>query len=255
MMAWDPHTYLTYADHRTRPAAELLARIRIASPQLVYDLGCGPGNSTALLRERWPRARIVGVDNSPAMLERAAQDGPQAEWQEADLAHFVPETPADLLFSNAAYHWVSGHDTLFPKLVAALNPGGALAVQMPANFDAPSHALLRRTAAHGPWAAALRGADRVDPVAAPEVYYRFLSGLARDLDIWFSEYLQCLDGADPVLNWVKGTALVPYLSRLDEEMAGAFLAAYGARLQAAYPPEGNGVTLFPFRRLFLIAYR
>jgi trans-aconitate 2-methyltransferase len=254
-MAWDPHTYLTYADHRTRPAAELLARIRIASPQLVYDLGCGPGNSTALLRKRWPRARIVGVDNSPAMLERAARDGPQADWREADLANFVPETPADLLFSNAAYHWVDRHDTVFPELVAALNPGGALAVQMPANFDAPSHVLLRRTAANGPWAATLQGTDRVDPVAAPEVYYQRLSGLARDLDIWSTEYLQCLDGADPVLNWVKGTALVPYLSRLDEEMAAAFLAAYGARLRAAYPPEGNGVTLFPFRRLFLIAYR
>lgn len=254
-MAWDPRAYLLFADRRTRPAAELLARVRIATPELIYDMGCGPGNSTALLRDRWPTARIIGVDNSRSMLERAARDGPPAEWLEADLEAFVPEMRTDLLFSNAAYHWVDGHAKLFSRLLRTLKQGGALAVQMPANFDAPSHVLLRETAADGPWAPALCGADRVDPVAPPEAYYRLLSAVARELDIWSTEYVQCLTGDDPVLNWVKGTALVPYLSRLDGDMSTAFVAAYGARLRAAYPPEPDGVTLFPFRRLFLIAYR
>lgn len=255
-MAWDPATYLAFDDFRTRPATDLLARVALRSAALIYDLGCGPGNSTALLRARWPKARVVGVDNSPEMLARARQDGPLAEWLEADLADFTPEGGPDLLFSNAAYHWLPDHARIFPELMKSLMQGGVLAVQMPANFDASSHRVIRRTAANGPWAAALEGAGRAAGIEAPEVYYDLLSGIAAHIDLWSTEYVQPLTGTDPVLNWVKGTALTPYLTRLEgTALTEPFLEACAAGLRAAYPARADGVTLFPFRRLFFVAYR
>jgi len=255
-MAWDPSTYLAFDDLRTRPAADLLARVRMESSQHVYDLGCGPGNSTALLRARWPDAHITGVDNSPEMLDRARRNGPQADWLEADLTSFVPEAPADVLFSNAAYHWVPEHDRIFPALMNGLNPGGMLAVQMPANFDAPSHRTIREVAAGGPWAEQVREIDRGTPILSLEAYYGMLAPHASYLDLWTTEYLQPLTGEDPVLNWVKGTALTPYLAKLKGTgLSDAFLQACADGLRAAYPALASGVTLFPFRRIFLVAGR
>lgn len=255
-MGWDPAAYLDFNDYRTRPAADLLAHVLLDSPRDIFDLGCGPGNSTALLRARWPEARIIGVDNSPAMLERARDDGPQAEWLEADLCSFLPAARADLLFSNAAYHWVPNRAEMFPRLMERLKPGGVLAVQMPSNFDAPSHQAIRRTAAKGPWAGMLTGIERGVGVETPEAHYDLLSGVATHLDVWTTEYLHPLTGSDPVLNWVKGTALTPYLDALKgSEWVQPFLDACAGRLRAAYPPRAGGVTLLPFRRLFLVARR
>jgi trans-aconitate 2-methyltransferase len=255
-MAWDPETYLTFDDHRTRPAADLLARVPLDDPSLIYDLGCGPGNSTALLRRRWPGARIIGVDNSPEMLDRARHNGPRAEWLEADLSSFLPDDVPDLLFSNAAYHWVPNRDDMFRKLMDHLMPGGVLAVQMPGNFEAPSHIAIRETAAQGPWAEALREVRRGAPPGTPETFYDLLSDRAAHIDAWTTDYLHTLTGRDPVLNWVKGTALTPYLERLKgTDLAQPFLDACALALRAAYPARQDGVTLFPFRRLFFVARR
>lgn len=254
-MAWSPTTYLTYGDERTRPALDLLARVPLEKAARVADLGCGPGNSTAPLVARWPDAQVVGVDNDKAMLEKARASGVRATFVEGDAATWTPiSSTVDLLFSNATLQWLPDHATLFPRLLSLVRPGGALAVQMPRNFDAPSHELLRETAKDGPWAKDVADLARSAPVHGPEVYTDLLEPLAASLDIWETTYVHRLTGPDPVLTWTKGTALVPFLERLGGHTQ-AFLAAYAARLRAAYPARRSGVTLFPFKRLFLVAVR
>jgi trans-aconitate 2-methyltransferase len=254
-MAWDPTCYLRFGAQRLRPAADLLARVPLSAPASIVDLGCGPGNATRLLAARWPEAALTGVDLSAEMLAEARRDGPDAEWVEADLADWAPERRFDLVYSNATLHWLAHHEVLLPRLMTFLRPGGVLAVQMPRNFAAPFHALMRDTAASGPWAARLAGLLRDDPVGAPAFYYGLLSGVASSLDIWQTEYLQVLEGEDAVLKWVRGTALRPVIEALDAEMFDAFEARYAERLRAAYPrrPE-DGCTLFAFRRLFIVAF-
>ena len=215
-MSWHPERYLAFDDHRTRPAADLLARVPLAAPERVVDLGCGPGNSTALLAGRWPQAAITGVDSAPAMLEKARASGIGADWLEADIASWTPAAPVDLLFSNAALQWLPDHHALLPRLLRHLRPGGVLAIQMPRNFQAASHVTLRALAAQEPWAARLEGALRTDPVAPPASYHDLLAPHAAALDIWQTEYLQVLEGEDPVLRWTEATALRPVLQTLGE---------------------------------------
>lgn len=253
-MSWNPERYLAFGDHRTRPAIDLLARIALAAPARVADLGCGPGNSTALLCTRWPAAEVLGVDNSADMLAKAAETGLRARWREADIAGWAPEAPCDVLYSNAALQWLPDHAALFPRLLGLLAPGGVLAVQMPRNFAAPSHALLQAVAQDGPWAERLAGRLLRGPLA-PEAYYDLLAPRAAALDIWQCEYLQVLDGDDPVLRWTRATALRPVLALLDAAEQTRFEADYAARLRAAYPERADGRTLFPFRRLFIVATR
>jgi trans-aconitate 2-methyltransferase len=252
-MSWHPERYLAFDDHRTRPAAELLARVPLRAPARVVDLGCGPGNSTALLAARWQGAKITGIDSAPSMLARARASGIRAEWLEADIADWAPNAPVDLLFSNAALQWLSDHEKLLPRLLACVRPGGFLAIQMPRNFQAPSHVSLRELAAEEPWAEQLRGKLRAEPVAAPEWYYDLLAPHAAALDIWQADYLQVLEGDDPVLRWTESTALRPVTLALDQADGEAFKAAYAARLRAAYPRRPDGRTLFPFQRLFMVA--
>jgi trans-aconitate 2-methyltransferase len=252
-MSWNPDLYLAFGDHRLRPALDLLARIPLERPRRIVDLGCGPGNVTKFLAERWPDAAVVGVDNASAMLERARRDFPRLTWQRADIAAWQPEQPPDLIFSNAALHWLDGHDRLFPRLLGMLAPGGVLAVQMPRNFGAPSHVAIDATVEDGPWRTRLMPLRRAEPTRSPAAYHRLLVPVAAALDIWETEYLQVLSGADPVLEWTRATSLRPFLEVLEEPARAAFEAAYRARLRAAYPPETDGRTLFPFRRLFLVA--
>jgi trans-aconitate 2-methyltransferase len=254
-MGWQPERYLAFDDHRTRPAADLLARVPLAAPERVVDLGCGPGNSTALLTERWPEATVVGVDSAPTMLASARERGIAADWIEADIASWTPDAPVDLLFSNAALQWLPDHQTLLPRLRDHLRPGGVLALQMPRNFQAPSHALMRDLAARAPWAARLDGVLRAEPVGSPAWYHDLLAPHAAALEIWQTEYLHALDGEDPVLRWTEATALRPVLQTLDERGAAAFKQAYAARLREAYPTRPDGRTLFPFQRLFIVARR
>jgi trans-aconitate 2-methyltransferase len=252
-VAWDPAQYLKFADHRLRPAIDLLNRVALDDPGEVYDLGAGAGNVTRLIKERWPGARVTGVDDSPTMLAKAAATAPTISWQQADLATWQPPRPADLIYSNAALHWLTGHERLFPALLAGLAPGGVLAVQMPRNFGAPSHTLISEAARGGPWRATLEPLLRPAPVADPAFYYDVLGPKASALDIWETEYLQILEGADPVKEWTKGTWLKPLLDVLAEPERSRFETRYAELVARAYPPRADGRTLFPFRRLFLVA--
>ena len=252
---WDPAQYGKFAAERMRPVADILSRIPIDAPASIYDLGCGDGRVTRLLAERWPDAALRGVDSSPEMLDAARRLLPHVEWVEADLAAWTPEAPADLIFASASLHWLDDHAALFPRLMAQLANGGVLAVQMPRNFDAPSHNCMRETAAAGPWSTKLEGKDRGSPVAGPADYYAMLAPHAAHIDIWETDYLHLLEGGDAVVEWTMGTGLRPYLGPLDEAEREAYLADYRRRIDAAYPRRDDGVTPFPFRRLFIVARR
>jgi len=253
MASWDPNQYLRFADHRLRPAVDLLARIPLAAPGLVFDLGCGPGTVTRLLAERWPDAEVVGVDSSAAMLAKAREEAPGVAFVEGDIRTWSPPRPPHLLFSNATLQWLDDHDALLPRLLRQLAPDGVLAVQMPRNHEALSHLSMRAAAADGPWRTRLSGVRPIRPVRSPDAYYRILAPLARQVDIWETDYLHVLDGDNPVVEWTKGTGLRPYLDALDPPDRDAFLAAYSARVAAAYPKQTDGRTLLPFRRIFLVA--
>jgi trans-aconitate 2-methyltransferase len=250
---WNPGQYLKYGGHRLRPSIDLLARVDAENPETVFDLGCGPGNSTRLLADRWPEARITGVDNSVDMLEKAAADLPDLQWVEADLNGWSPESPADVIFSNAALHWLDDHGALFPKLLEHLNPGGVLAVQMPGNYGAPSHMLIFGAAE--PWMDKIGPAMRPNPVEDLPFYYDALAPVADHLDIWETSYTQELDGDNAAAEWIKGSALKPLLDVLDEDEAHDFFAAYSALAGKAYPKRADGKTLYPFRRVFIVAKR
>ena len=254
-MKWDPTQYLAFADLRLRPALDLLARIPAAAPKAVIDLGCGPGNLTPYLRERWPEARVLGIDGSAEMLAKARAAVAGAAFVQADIGDCRPEAAPDVIFSNAALHWLDRHDELFPRLLGLLAPGGALAVQMPRNHGAPSHTQIVDAVQDGPWRARLEPLLRPSPTHPPAFYYDLLAGRAARLDIWETEYLQVLEGRDPVKEFTKGSALKPFLDALEGAERAAFEEAYAARLRLAYPPQADGRTLFPFRRLFLIAAR
>ena len=252
---WDPAQYLKFAAPRFRPAMDLLARVAIEAPKTVYDLGCGAGNVTRLLAQRWPDARVVGVDDSAEMLAQAAKEAPGIVWQCQSVASWTPEQAADLIYSNAALHWLPDHQALFRRLMGCLTPGGVLAVQMPRNFSEPSHALIRETVAGGPWRDRLAPLVQPSPVAAPEYYYDLLAPLAAELDMWETQYQHVLEGEDPEKEWTKGTWLKQFLDALDEGDRPAFEADYAVRLRKAYPRRADGKTVFPFRRLFIVARR
>lgn len=252
-MSWNPEQYLKFADHRLRPALDLLARIPAEDPETVYDLGCGAGNVTRFLVERWPAARITGIDSSSEMLASARKLLPRMNWEHADIAHWLPSVPASILYSNAALQWLDHHWSLFPALYAALAPGGTLAVQMPHNHGQPSHTLLQEAAQDPRWRETLGPHLRPSPVAAPADYWRMLQPLGARLDIWECDYLQILSGEDAVLQWMMGTTLRPLLAVLPQERQAAFLESFRDLLRPAYPREGDGSTLFPFRRLFILA--
>jgi len=252
-MPWDPAQYLKFAGQRLRPAIDLLNRIDLADPGEVYDLGAGAGNVTRLLKERWPRARVTGVENSEEMLAKARGAAPEIAWQRADLSTWSPPRPADLIYSNAALHWLDDHDRLFPALLGVLAPGGVLAVQLPRNFEAPSHTAITEAVRSGPWRAKLEPLLRPHPVAAPGFYFDLLTTRAAALDMWETEYLQVLEGEHPVKEWVKGTWLGPLLDALSEADRARLEARYAELVASAYPRRSDGRTLFPFRRLFIVA--
>ena len=254
-MSWDPAQYLKFAGERMRPALDLLAHIPAEAPQAVVDLGCGAGNLAPMFLSRWPQARLTGVDASPAMLARARAEHPRAQFVQADIGRWRPAAPVDVLYSNAALHWLEGHEQLIPALLEAVKPDGFLAIQMPRNFNAPSHTTIVEAIEQGPWRATLEPVLRREPVAAPGEYWRMLKDRAARLEIWETEYLQVLSGENPVAEYTKGTWLKQFLDRLQEPERSAFEADYRHRVAAWYPPEADGRTLFPFRRLFIVAQR
>ena len=253
MPTWDETQYGKFLDARTRPARELLARVPLSAAGRVIDLGCGPGNSTELLVERWPAARVTGIDSSPEMLRGARERLPEVEWVQADVRDYRPERPVDLVFANAVLHWVPDHERFFPSLLEQLEPGGVLAIQMPCNHDEPSHRWMRELP--GPWASRLEGFVPKSPVHPPEFYYDLLAPRASALDIWQTRYEQVMADAAAIVEWVKGTGLRPFLEHLSADQRDPYLRAYGDQIDRAYPPRADGKRLFPFPRLFLVAIR
>ncbi|WBO65797.1 trans-aconitate 2-methyltransferase [Streptomyces camelliae] len=263
---WDPGQYLRHAGHRARPFADLLARVPAlptAAPRIA-DLGCGPGNVTVLLTERWPAAHVTGYDNSPEMLDKAHTDhdgptpgGGRLDFSHADARTWTPEQPYDLIVSNATLQWVPGHADRFADWIAGLKPGGALAFQVPDNIDAPLHALMRDLAGTPRWKGRLADVlRRTDSVHTPGAYLDRLARLGCAADVWQTTYHHVLQGEDPVLDWVKGTGLRPALTALadDPEARDAFLTEYRDLLRQAYPSAPYG-TVMPFRRLFAVAVK
>ena len=258
---WDPGQYHRFTDHRLRPALDLLARVPVAGPSLVCDLGCGSGNVTRVIAERFTAARVAGIDTSSEMLAKAAGTPGRIEWIQADVAEWEPERPPELIYSNAALHWVDDHSVLFPRLIGLLAPGGCLAVQMPLSYSMPSHVLMREALATGGANGTRLGDDALAAAVARKwvldagEYHDLLAPHASSLDIWESEYLQRLEGDDPVLEWVRSTGLRPILNGLHGAERERFIDVYRERLRHAYPRRADGYTLYPFRRLFMVAMR
>ena len=220
------------------------------------DIGCGPGNSTEVLRERYPQARIVGLDSSPDMIEAARKRLPDIAFEVADIREWRPKEPLDVILANAVLQWIPDHETLLPALIGKLKPGGALAAQMPDNLDEPSHRLMGEVASDGPWAAKLKDAQcaRTERHLA-DWYFRLLRAHAPHVDIWRTTYFHPLAGARAIVEWLKGTGLRPFLDPLEESEREAFLARYEGEIAEAYPAEPDGTVLLPFPRLFVVAAR
>ena len=259
--SWDPAQYLKFSDHRLRPALDLVARVPLAEPRRIYDLGCGGGHVTRQLADRWPAADVVGMDNSPQMLAKARATPSRVRWEQGDLADWQPAAPPSLLFSNAVIQWLPDHATLIPRLWSLLPAGGCLAVQAPLSWDQPSHRLMRETLADGGAGGSRLGDDELRQAVEnrwlqePGFYYDLLAAGAAHVEVWATEYLHALTGADPVLEWVSGTGLRPILTGLGDADRATFLDQYRARLRDAYPRREDGITLYPFRRLFFVAVR
>jgi len=255
---WDPAQYSRFEAQRDRAALDLLVRLpEDFAPREIWDLGCGTGQHAALLKRRHPDAQVHGVDSSADMLDQARALSDDVDWSVGDIAAWAPERPADLIFANASLQWLPDHAPLFRRLAEALGPGGVLAVQMPLSWDTLHHRLMRETVAEEPWASRFADVTARVQAMSPEAYYDVLAPLCDDVDIWTTTYLHVLAGESAVLEWMKGTALRPYLTALDgdPEAQDAFLAALGGRLASAFPRRADGATLLPFPRLFLVAQR
>lgn len=253
--SWNPDVYARYADERSRPFVELVQRIRTESPRKVVDLGCGTGVQTATLADRWPSADILGLDSSKDMVAQQPADLPgNVRIDEGDIATFTA-SGIDVVVSNAALQWVPSHRELVRQWADEIEVGGTLAWQVPGNFDAPSHVLMRRLAESAEWApyltGVLRGADSTDTAQA---YAASLQASGLSVDAWETTYVHVLDGDDPVLRWVRGTGLRPVLDALEPDQRDRFEATYAHMLREAYPKTEHG-TLFPFRRIFVVGHK
>ncbi len=255
---WDPTRYSEFTNERLRPALDLLARIQITEPKETVDLGCGPGNITALMSDRWPEANITGLDASAEMLKSARQSFSGADkisWQQADIAAWKATAKPDLIFSNATLHWLGGHPTLFKSLFEQLAPGGTLAVQMPDCNHGTWREILRDLAKQPKWQTWLGGFQTPSGTLTLGDYRRIFAELDAEADFWVTEYLHLLEGEDAVANWTEGAGARPTLDRLPEKERKAFQEAYRAELRSLYPRDPDKKTALPFRRIFLIAER
>ncbi len=255
-MAWSPSQYMKFEDERTRPARDLLAQVPLDKVRHGIDLGCGPGNSTELLIGRWGAAGISGLDSDANMIEAARKRLPGTRFDRADLASWQPTQPQDLLFANAVFQWLPDHAAIFERLMDGLVPGGVLAVQMPDNLNEPNHLMMEETAHEGPWRDAFaKSPPRRLALAPPSAYYDRLIGKSTRLDIWHTIYNHPMNGADAIVEWVKGTGLMPYLQRVAPEEQAHFIADYTARIARTYPLQADGKALFRFPRLFIVAVK
>jgi trans-aconitate 2-methyltransferase len=253
---WNPELYRRFEDERTRPARELLARVALTEPARVYDLGCGPGNSTELLVERFADAQVVGTDNSEAMLASARQRLPACRFELSDIAQWQPAEAPDLIYANAALQWVGSHEALLPRLFAALAPGGVLAIQMPDNREEPTHRLMREVAAMEPWAADIGNAAAIrTQILSLNKYYDLLAADAAEVDVWRTAYQHPMATPAAIVEWVRGTGLRPFVDPLSPAYRDGFLAEYERRIALAYLPRADRRLLLSFPRLFIVARR
>lgn len=254
MADWSPATYLKFEDERTRPARDLLAQVPLEKVRKAVDVGCGPGNSTELIVERYPDAEVIGLDNSPNMLAEAQKRVPTARVENADANIWLPGADTDLVYANAAYQWIANHIAHLPRVLAALAPGAVLAVQMPDNLVEPTHRLMTETAAELGWAGRLASAAR-DPLPPPSAYYDALKPHAARLDIWHSVYNHVLAGPEAIVEFIRSTGLRPFIDPLSETERAAFLKTYTGKIATAYRPTADGKVLLRFPRLFFVAQR
>lgn len=252
--SWDPGQYEKFADERLRPGLDLMARIPLTAAARIVDLGCGTGELTKRLADRYPGAHVVGLDSSADMLAKAGVIG-GIDWLQADITEWRPPEPFDVIYTNATLQWLPDHATLFPRLISYLRSDGVFACQMPYNYEEPSHRAMRDLAGSPHWASKLTMARPIGALPRPDTYVDWLSPFAARIDIWETRYWQVLTGDNPVVEWVKGTALRPFLDVLAPTDRTAFLAEYGAMMRERYPRRADGTTLYPFPRLFMVVVR
>ena len=256
MSTWDANHYLKYGDERTRAAADLAARIVLDAPTSIADLGCGPGNSTQLLRARWPKARVVGVDNSPEMIEAAKREFPDQDWLLADISDWTPVRKFSLIYSNAALHWLPNHDILLARLFRMVSTGGVLAFQIPSSTFPAVRELIHKISHDPLWTRRMDGQRKILTMNPPSFYYDVLIDDASNLDIWETEYSHIMQSKDAIVDWISSTGLRPFLAALDNaEERNSFLAQLRTQISDTYQIRKDGRVLFPFRRTFMIAYR
>ena len=253
MPQWDPNQYLQFISQRTQPCIDLVARINLDEVNDVVDLGCGPGNSTEVLAKKFPRATIVGFDNSPDMIAQAKKDYPQFTFAPGDAATWTANRKCDVILANAVFQWVAHHESLLPRLVQQLRHRGVLAVQMPRNFESPTHTVLREIASRPQWDQKVRTRD-LHWAQPPDFYFDLLSPITSKLEIWETEYIHIMPDHDAIVQWYKGTGLRPYLEPLSSDDQEKFIAEYKDEIAKQYPPQKTGQVLFPFRRIFFLAY-
>jgi len=253
MAVWDPARYLAFADDRSRPFVDLVARVG-TDPRTIVDLGCGPGHLTQVLRARWPEAHVHGVDSSPEMVERARATDPLSDYELADVAGWSPSSPVDLLVSNAMFQWLPDVSAVIERLASYVTPGGSFAIQVPHNFDGHGHRLLREIALREPYAPHVDETQLLRGIDGPEAYLELFAGLGWSADVWETTYLHVLSGDDPVFEWISGTGARPVLQALPDDLRGAFEDEYRAALREAYPRRPWG-TVLPFPRVFVVARR
>jgi trans-aconitate 2-methyltransferase len=253
---WDPQQYMRFGDERTQPSVDLVARIKLDNPASIVDLGCGPGNSTRVLKERWPLARVTGLDSSREMIDRARKEYPDGEWIVGDAAEVPLDHTFDLVFSNATLQWIPDHEALVPRLFRTVNPGGALAVQVPANQESPLHRALVSVAEKPEWRQYTARCDNLLHYHTGEYYYGLLYPLTTSTVLWETTYFHILESQRDIVEWYKGTGMRPYLESLpDDARRAAFENEVLEACRSSYPVQGNGKVLYPFKRVFFIAYK
>jgi trans-aconitate 2-methyltransferase len=255
MTSWDPGKYLLFGNERTRPAVDLASRVAVDAPGTVIDLGCGPGNSTQVLRRRWPRARVCGLDSSAEMIASARQAYPDQEWILAGIEDWSAGVPYDVVFSNAALQWLRDHVALTRHLFAQVAPGGALAFQIPSGAYSPLRSFIHQIARDEAWVARMDGALAALTMEEPQVYYDALVPRASSVDIWETEYYHVMESPSAIVEWISSTGLRPFLNALDSDQEQQrFVSLLTERVTEAYGARSDGRVLFPFRRTFVVAY-
>ncbi|WP_413738841.1 trans-aconitate 2-methyltransferase [Sodalis sp. RH21] len=254
MKDWNPQLYRQFEAERTRPALELIARIGLSAPALIADLGCGPGNSTQGLYERFPQAVITGVDSSAAMLSHARERLPHCHFQQEDVSRWQPAALHDVIYANASLQWVGDHETLFPRLFSLVAPHGYLAVQMPDNREEPSHRAMRQVAQDALWRDRIGDAAqiRVKILSATD-YYDLLAPAAAEVDIWRTTYFHVMPSVDAIIEWLRATGLRPFIEPLSPQQQPVFIEQYRQAISRQYPARADGTVLLAFPRLFIVA--